>query len=433
MMPDVLKSREKRWISHRTRRSFTMLSNANSKRGSSTRPPLPADVVQHLASFLQFDAPCRDMIFVCGGRNEEGGILASAEMFDTWHGKWVELPNMRVRRAGTSAAPLIDKRLIVVGGYDERGITTGLLRSTEIFNPLTRTWEFGADMCRSRWGHSAVALGDYVYVVGGCSLRPGMPQTDHFMQTLKACEAFDPRTGTWREIAALNTCRAGARIAACGSRYLVAVGGCDDVFGHAEMLNTCEIYDAVSDQWTMLDTQLSIPRTTAAVACIGEGKLMVVGGAPNLKSCEIVDLPGSGRTFTEMAQVPAQLSRGRMGCQAVCLTLPEDCSYIKGSRNARRVVIVLGGEDGENYEPHVERQFNTMEVFDIEAESWNGNDKLPPMKCRRTAMAVCVSFGLVAPIQVPSRTLNFNPVLSKLSDRIKQRCNSIGTLFSSYP
>jgi len=380
------KSDDKRWLSPHTRDTLSVHLNERAK-------SLPADVIQVIASFLQFDAPCYDMIFACGGRIEEGGVLSSAEMFDTWHGVWVDLPNMHIRRAGTSSAPLEDKRFIVTGGYDEGGITFGLLKSCEIYDPLTRTWEFAADMVNGRWGHGTAALKGNVYVVGGCSIERGMPASDAFMRTINACEVYDPHTNTWREIAPMQTCRAGVRIVAVGSN-LIAVGGCSDIFGRAEILNTVEIYNTESGTWSVLDTQLAIPRTTAAVASIGEGQLFVAGGAPNLNSCEVVDLFGHGHRNSELSS----LRSGRMGCQSVTLTLPEDCTYVRGPRNARPVVVVLGGEDGID-DGDDEKQFETMEIFDIKAQKWTESDGLPPMKTRRTAMAVCVSFGMVAPVR----------------------------------
>jgi len=307
------------------------------------------------------------------------GVLDTVEMFDTWHGVWAQLPSMQVPRAGTASSPLKNKRILVVGGYTNDGITDGLLKSSEIYDPVARRWEFGADLCHGRWGHGVASLNDYVYVVGGCILKPGCQ-----MQSTDSCEMYDSEANTWTEVAPLNMCRAGVRLVAC-RRNLVAVGGCDDVFGEAEMLNTCEIFDGMI--WSLLDTRLSIPRTTCGVASI-DGSLMIVGGAPNLKSTEMVVVESDNIVSTI-----SSLAQGRMGCHAVSFTMPENCSYVHGSRKARRVVLVIGGEDAVWESPY-ERQFRSMEIYDIESQTWCHG---PSMKTRRTAMAVCSGFGLAAP------------------------------------
>lgn len=403
------------WITPHVSEALAMIMH-DDKKGNPNRAPLPPDILQTvLASFLHFDSPIPGMIYVCGGRNEEVGPLPTAEMFDSWHGKWRSLANMRTCRAGCASAPLKDKRLIVVGGYDGSGIVRGLLRSSEIYNPVTGEWEFAGDLCRARWGHGCAALGEQVFAVGGCALRVGSPMQEQFMETLRECEVYDVSTNEWTPIAPLNTCRAGSRLVAVANRYMVAVGGCDDVFGRAEMLNTCEVFDSMTNQWQILDTRLSIPRTTAAVAAISDWHVLVIGGAPNLKSTEIISIgaPESSdcRENTEFERIKTaghlgHLSQGRMGCQAVSLTLPEDGASFPGSTNGegyrgRNVVVVLGGEDGEDEDAHAlgddwrrGKQFNTLETFDIEARKWS-EARLPAMQSRRTAMAACVSYGVV--------------------------------------
>lgn len=64
--------------------------------------------------------------------------------------------------------------------------------------------------------------------------------------------------------------RAGGRVTAISERFLCVVGGCDDVFGRAEMLASIEILDTWDEgaKWATLDVSLSTPRTTAAVVAV---------------------------------------------------------------------------------------------------------------------------------------------------------------------
>ncbi|CAE8612261.1 unnamed protein product [Polarella glacialis] len=111
-------------------------------KGNPKRPvSLPSSVYTNvIASFLRFDAPLPNQLYVLGGRNQQDGPLDSVEMFDSWHGCWVTCPPMSVKRAGCGAAELPDRRLLCVGGYDGEGIVRGLLASCEIFDPVTQQW-----------------------------------------------------------------------------------------------------------------------------------------------------------------------------------------------------------------------------------------------------------------------------------------------------
>lgn len=380
-------------------------AKGNPRRQCSLPPTLYSDTI---ASFLHFDRPLPNQLYAVGGRNQNQGPLDTIEMFDTWHGKWVTCPSMSVRRAGCAAAVLPDGRMIVIGGYDESGIVKGLLSSCEIFDPATQIWETSVNpLQRARWGHGCACLGGLVYVVGGCSLRPGAPPHDAFMETLRGCEVYDPQAGTWSSCADLNMARAGSRVVTLGDKYLAAVGGCDDVFGRAEMLPTVELFDISVGRWNLLNAQLSTPRTTAAVAAVDDRRILVIGGAPSLSSAEVYHVPENvdaecaqevvgHQQVREKGSPVSDMVEGRTGCQAVALELPAlDKSY---PLCTRQCVLVVGGENGDDdwdYDQAHVWQFNTVLVYDVESEKWRPEDSFPPMPTARTAMALCVGPGRI--------------------------------------
>jgi len=365
---------------------------------------LPQAIYTQIAPFLRFVDPLPNQLYAVGGRNQQQGPLNTVEMFDSWHGRWVPCPSMSFRRAGCAAVVLPDQRMLVIGGYDENGIVKGLLSSCEAYDPRTQQWDSNTkSLSRARWGHGCACLNGLVYVIGGCSLRPGAPSRESFMETLRSCEIYEASTNTWRESADLQMARAGSRVVAVGSNHLAAVGGCDDVFGRAEMLPTVELYDVVAGRWSLLDTQLSTPRTTAAVAALDDRTILVVGGAPSLSSIEVFTIPdkkgqkGQGQVEQEGASHPLQeVSEGRMGCQAVGMLLP-------GSANSyplctRPCVVVVGGENGdEDMESSTGqgRQFSTALVYDVEKGDWSPDIAFPAMQTARTAMALCVGYGKI--------------------------------------
>jgi len=364
------------------------------------------------------------------------------------------------RRAGCAAAALPDGRLLVTGGYDQKGIVDGLLPSCEVFDPTTQAWELhSASLTRARWGHGCAVLGGKVYAIGGCSLRPGTPSAETNMETLSSCEVFDPASQVWQKHAAplrrarwghgcavlggkvyaiggcslrpgapvhevhmetLSCCeifdpssgswsagpsmqeaRAGARVVTLGDRYLAAVGGCNDVFGRAEILPTIELFDSQAGAWQMLEQQLTTRRTTAAVAALDDDSILIAGGAPSLSSVEVYRLPrpfeGDGSSQMAVDQEKrarvSSIAEGRMGCQAANLRLPGPGKTYPLCE--RPCVVVVGGESGEDSGDSEARQLSSVLVYDTKTDAWWPQDAFPPMPTPRTAMALVVGPGKV--------------------------------------
>jgi len=369
------------------------------------RPLPPALYAECIAPFLRFDMPLPNMLYAFGGRNQRRGPLNTVEMFDTWHGCWVPCPPMPTRRAGSAAALLPDGRMIVVGGYNENGIAEGLLTSCDIYDPFEQCWDEAgaAPLTRARWGHGCALLGGKVYVVGGCSLQPEAQPREASMETLRCCEVYEPTTNRWSSCSSLQIARSGSRVVALDERYLVAIGGCDDVFGRAETQPTVEIFDLHIGHWSLLDSRLTHPRTTAAVAAVDDCRLLVVGGAPSLSSAEVyrVQLPRDRNSDEQKKADPlpqvADMPDGRMGCQAAAINLP--CEGEHYPMTNRKSVVIIGGErcdEGGGDWPRV-RQFANVPVYDVETGEWRSDSVVPAMAAPRTAVALCVGVGRVAP------------------------------------
>jgi len=368
----------------------------------------PAFYAQQVAPFLRFDDPQPNMVYAIGGRSQRHGSLKSVEMFDTWHGQWVPCPPMPTRRAGSAAALLPDKRVLVVGGYDERGTFDGLLASCDAFDPVRQCWQEGiAPLTRQRWGHACATLGGRVYAVGGCSPRRGSQPREECMETLRSCEVYIPEENRWDECAPLQVSRSGLRVVVVEGRYLVAVGGYDDVFGRAEMLSTVELYDPQLNTWQVLNLKLQQPRTTAGVTSIGGNKVVVAGGAPSLASVEVYAVGGCSPRRGSQPREDApddpfggnatigDMAEGRLGCQAVMVALPGvGTSY---PLSLRPSVMIVGGENcGRDWEKS--HQFASVLVFDIASGTWRDHEPhlVPPLPSPRTALALCVGVGRVA-------------------------------------
>ena len=75
-------------------------------------------------------------LYVCGGDDNDGNTMGSAERFDPDHSEWVVLPPMGSERSGLAAVAL-GRRLFICGGYDADG---NALRSVERFDPEHSRW-----------------------------------------------------------------------------------------------------------------------------------------------------------------------------------------------------------------------------------------------------------------------------------------------------
>jgi hypothetical protein len=95
---------------------------------------------------------------------------------------------LHVARSGHQATLLLDGRVLVTGGSDERGQAIGL---AEIFSPVTDTWSPAAANLIPRLGHAASLLDDgRVLVVGGVSFASGC-------EPVTSAEVYDPSTDRW--------------------------------------------------------------------------------------------------------------------------------------------------------------------------------------------------------------------------------------------
>lgn len=226
------------------------------------------------------------------------------------------------------------------------------------------------------------------------------------METLKCCEVYDPDEDRWTDGAPLQIARSGSRVVALGAHHLIAAGGCDDVFGRAETQPTVELYHAAAGHWALLEAKLRYPRTTAAVVPIDSRRLLIVGGAPSLSSAETYrvvlpeDVDALGHEALEQAKQEkeiADMPDGRMGCQAAVLHLPRpDCTFPLATHAC---AVIVGGErcdEGGGDWPRV-RQFANVPAFDVVAGTWREDQVVPPMAAPRTAVALCVGLGHVAP------------------------------------
>jgi hypothetical protein len=83
-----------------------------------------------------------------------------------------------------------------VGGVDDDETE---LSSVERFDPSTGVWSAVAAMNTARWCHGVTVVDGKLYAAGGKNDVDG---------TLSSAECFNPSTGQWGAVADMNTARA---------------------------------------------------------------------------------------------------------------------------------------------------------------------------------------------------------------------------------
>jgi len=155
----------------------------------------------------------------------------------------------------------------VFGGFD--GNYT--LASTEVFLAAQEVWQPGPDMLSPRTNHRTVQLADgRVLITGGFD---GQAET-------ATCEVFDPMTQEFTSVASMNMGRASHTLTNLGGGLYLVTGGFNAAEGF--QLASCEVYDANTNTWTIIDP-LPIPVDNHAATLVSLSTqmpdvVMVTGG-----------------------------------------------------------------------------------------------------------------------------------------------------------
>lgn len=295
--------------------------------------------------FAPAAAPLLDgRILVVGGSDSEG-YLSSAEILDPGAGTFTATTGaMTTSRGGPGAAPLPDGRVLIVGGYVNSG--PGTLSSAEIFDPETGTFTAtGASMVTPRWYPVAVPLPDgRVLVAGGFNDNSGY---------LSSAEIYDPVLDTFTPAgSSLNTGRSGAAGAALPDGTVLIAGG----NGGPGARDSAEIFESFSGGFFPTAGSMNTPRGSTAGAALPDGRVLIAGGlngSSRLSSAETY------HPFTDTFTATASMGSARQSPAAASLP---------GGR-----VLIVGGYSGTAYLSSTE-VFNTAP--DLKASGGSFGDQV---------------------------------------------------------
>ncbi|MEO3859495.1 kelch repeat-containing protein [Acrocarpospora sp. B8E8] len=293
------------------------------------------------------------------GQNKIAKLVNAAVVPAT--ARWIAGPAMLSGHGNPAMTVLPDGRVLVVSGSDSPGHLTA---TAELYDPATRRWTATGVVSQPRDGfrHPVVIGGGKVLIAAGTN--------EHATFDYDSAEVYDPATGQWTTTGSVATSRRnGVLLALHDGRALIATGAHGLPDGN-RFLNSAELYDPATGQWTPTGS-LQARREGAAGVVLRDGRAMVVGGFACcdtwLPVTELYD-PASG-TWSRVGDLPS----GRAGATLVLL-------------NDGKVLIV-GGTDASG------TPLTEALLFDPATGRWTptGNMRL----ARNSAQAVAMSDGRV--------------------------------------
>ncbi len=262
---------------------------------------------------------------------------------------------MAASRAAHTATPLPDGRVLVAGGFLDRGSPVG----AEIYDPRTSNFTASVPMIDTRHSHTATNLADgRVLIVGGYGAGT---------RTLASAELFDPQTGTFRRTGPLGAARADHVAIRLGNGKVLVAGGLGPGW---TFLSSAELYDPASGTFTPTGA-MAVARESHTAVALDDGRVLVVGGHVGRRanmvlhaSAEVYD-PATG-SFTAV---------GRMGLRRH----KHDAVRLRDGR-----VLVTGGAD----ERDGDGVYDSTELFDPRTGTFTPGPRLlrPRYKHARTSL-----------------------------------------------
>jgi hypothetical protein len=175
--------------------------------------------------------------------------------------------------------------VLVAGGTN---VTSGLLSSTELFNPNSGTWSSTGSLINKHWNHTATLLTNGQVLITGGNYNYFPSPGPGYIATASA-ELYDPVLGTWKATNSMTAARVNHTATLLPNGQVLVTGG-SAIYGFSN--GGSELYDPIKGAWTQSLT-MNVARSFHTATMLTDGSVLVAGGYNGscLNSAELYGLP----------------------------------------------------------------------------------------------------------------------------------------------
>lgn len=207
-------------------------------------------------------------------------VIATSQPVATFdsNGNFSETGKLSATRTSHTATLLKNGQVLIVGGSGHDGMGedggAGSYVSrvfAELYDPKTGKFDNTGKLIAARSFHTATLLPNgLVLIVGGMK---------SYGEASASAEIYDPATGKFKATGNLNKARSSHTATLLpNGKVLIAGGAGDRIKGEPNVLASAEIYDPVSNRFTLLPFSLVTARSAHNATQLTNGKVLFTGG-----------------------------------------------------------------------------------------------------------------------------------------------------------
>ena len=206
-------------------------------------------------------------VLIAGGVDSDGNTTGQAVLYDPVADSFTPSAGTMVSvRKEHSATLLQNGKVLIAGGEDNADAT---LNSAELYDPATDTFTAAGSMTSPRWGHTATLLttGKVLIVAGG----------DAAGFLLSSAELFDPASGSFTATGSLNVLHDEYSATLLDDGTVLIAGGTGYVGSDFTGFKTSEVYNTVTGSFVTTGS-LNVARTGHSATKLANGTVLIAGG-----------------------------------------------------------------------------------------------------------------------------------------------------------
>lgn len=192
-----------------------------------------------LAAAANFPAASKK-VFICGGLcGQNGGILNTAEIYNTETGEFTQAANMSYARYGHTATLMNTGKILVVGGLGTDGLP---VQHTELYDTATDTWYIADTYTEAAFRAAAILLDSgSVLVTGGIKANGVVSAHSAY---------YTEGTDAWSMQADFDTARYGHSLILTDTNDVFMLGGLTSATDNKSCTYTCNLFNHLGETWS---------------------------------------------------------------------------------------------------------------------------------------------------------------------------------------